>query len=140
MFVYDVTFPHTDALILEAFETALTTDYSDGLTVQPDRPATMTRRVVTLRNDGGPQGRQLDRGYGANLWADTLVDAMNMARVCASVARGLPGTYPFSRAFAFTDPVRIDDDPQFTAQVSGKTKSLEHVYFTFTVGVKPARP
>lgn len=98
----------------------------------------MTRRVVTLRNDSGPQeGVQSFRRLGVNVWADNSLDAeritIDAMRLCRLLPRNVDG---ITSADSFSGPFEIEDDPQYTVA----TKDLFHFYFAFRVGVKGSDP
>jgi len=131
-FIVDVKFPITDGTIVTAIRTALTTSWSTGLTVQRKRPDTMTKRVVTVRNDSGPQYRQAQRRYGINVWADTSVDAEQIALDAMAALRTLAGTGPITATDNFSGPFEINDDPQMTVG----TENLTHYYFTFRITLR----
>lgn len=134
-FVAEVKFPVTDGTIVTAIRTALTVSWSTGLTVQRKLPATLTNRMVTVRNDSGPQDRQSLRRYGINVWADDSLEAEQIALDAMAGLRSLAGTGAIAAADQFSGPFEIDDDPPFT--VSGE--SLTHFYFTFRATVRGTR-
>ena len=131
MFRFRVRFPISDGEVVAALKAALT-GWS-GLTVQPKLPATMTKRVATVRNDSGPQElSRASRRYGINVWADSSVDAENMALDAMEGLTELADGSPFLSVGSFTGPFEIPDDPAYTF---GST-SMTHFYFTFQGTVK----
>lgn len=142
MLIYEVKPPVADGAIVTAFRAGLiAAGWGSGLTVQRKLPDTLTRRMVTVRNDGGPSVRQSLRRYGINVWADDSLDAEKIAAECSLLARKLPGTSPFVATDNFVDPIEIleagdavGDDARFT--VGGKT--LTHFYFPFRATLRGA--
>lgn len=128
---WDVLFPITDGEVLAR----LRSGYSDAgwvdLSVARKRPDAFPRRLVTVRNDSGPSEdvRSLRR-YGVNVWADSSVDAENLAHVGMRILRGRFGSVV--RTDQFSGPFEIDDEPQFTHD----GKPLFHFYFTFRATVR----
>ena len=131
MFRFAVLFTISDGEVVSNLKAGLTA--WSGLTVQPKLPTTMTKRVITVRNDGGPQefSRSLRR-YGINVWADDSVDAENLALKAMQVLQGLPDGSPFLSVGSFSGPFEVNDDPAYTLG----SKSLTHFYFTFQGTVK----
>jgi hypothetical protein len=129
-------FPITDGVIVSALRVGLTAKWgATGLTVQPKLPAATlrTRRMVTVRNDSGPQdGASSRRRYGVNVWADSSADAENIALDAMAILRLIPGGKPITATDGFSGPFEVDDDPQMTVA----TKNLTHFYFVFTASVK----
>lgn len=131
MFIAEARFPIVEGDILAAFrgELAWAT-----LTVQLKRPETMPKRLVTLRDDSGPQAMStaLQR-KGVSVWADTFVDSKNLALDVMAIARRLPLLVgPVKAAAEFVGPYEVEDDPGFTFG----TSPLTHHYFAFAVTVK----
>lgn len=134
-FIRDIRFPITDGLIVTALRAGLTTEWA--ATVQPKLPDTKVRRMVTVRNDSGPQdGRSSRQRFGVNLWADSAVDALNMALDAMSLCRLLADGTPITATDSFAGPFEIEDDP---AYVVGN-KNLTHYYFTFRASSKGSKP
>ena len=135
MLIYNVSFQVTDGLIVAALRDTLTdAGWADGLAVHRKRPNKMTRRVVTLRNDGGPTvGVRGVRRHGVNLWADDPVDCECMA---LDAQRGLrvrlPGLGSITATGAYTLPIEIEDEPAYTVG----TTDLAHFYFAFDATVR----
>lgn len=124
-------YPITTGLIATFLRTELAAWSS--LIVAPKRPATMPRRFLSIRDDGGTQaGARIRNGYGVNVWADSRVDAEAIARDAMAALRSLPGTGPFKSTASFFGPVEIEDDPAFTFGGAPMT----HFYFTFAAVVK----
>lgn len=142
MLVRSQRFPISDGEIVTVLRAGLAGTWGTAgtLTVQTKLPATKTRRMVTVRDDSGlAVGRTQPRRQGINVWADTAVDALNLAldamHICES---DLPDGDIISAADRFTGPYEIDDDVPYVVQVSGVSKSLVHYYFTFVATVKAA--
>jgi hypothetical protein len=131
MFIFRVRFPISDGTVVAALKMALTA--WTGLTVQPKLPATMTKRVVTVRNDGGPQElSRASRRYGVNVWADTSVDAENLALDAMEGLTTLADGSTFLSVGSFTGPFEIPDSPAYTFGGA----SMTHFYFAFQGTVK----
>lgn len=132
MQVYDVEFPVTDGVIAATMRDGFAGSaraYASGVTVQKELPATKTRRMVTVRNDGGPSvDVRSRRRYGVNVFADSSVDAERLANYGMFLLRRVPGI----ATSEFSGPYEIDDDPPYS--VGGK--NLTHFYFTFTALVR----
>jgi len=134
MLVREIRFPITDGVIVSALKAGLLARgwAATGLTVQPKLPATKTRRMVTVRNDGGLQdGAVQGRGYGINVWADTSVDAENLALDCMAILRGIPSAV-IPATSEFSGPFQVEDDPEYVVA----SKNLTHYYFSFTATVR----
>lgn len=130
----DYLYPIVAGDMLAAYRTGLASWSS--LTCQAKRPATMPKRLLTLRNDGGRDelGKALTP-FGVNVWADSAEDAAKIARAAAAVTLGMAGTVDAVKAIRDTvGPYEIQDDPAFT--FSGKT--LTHYYFSFDAVIKAA--
>ena len=135
MLIYEVKPAIADGVIRIALETGLiAADWGSGLSVGRKLPAVHTRRMVTIRNDGGPAGRQSQRRYGINVWADDSYECEQIAGECSLILRKLPGTGMVTATDNFVDPVEIDDDPPFT--IGGK--DLFHFYFPFRATLRGA--
>ncbi len=142
MWIRSQRFPISDGLIVAALRSGLagTWGAAGTLTVGTTVPATKTRRMVTVRDDSGLAiGRVQPRRQGINVWADSSVDALNLAldamKICESA---LPTGVVIVAANQFTGPYLIEEDVPYTVPVSGVTKSLVHYYFTFILSVKAA--
>lgn len=104
---------------------ASTESYAANVTVQRDLPETKTARMVTVRDDGGPDETVFSiRRQGINVWADDPVDAEHLALLSAAILRST-STDVIVAVDSITSPIRIDDDPAYI--VGGKP--LAHFYF-----------
>jgi len=131
MFYPEVAFPITTGTLAVFLRTELASWSS--LTIAPKRPASMPKRFLSIRDDGGTQrGAQMVNRYGVNVWADSAVDAEKIARDAMTALRRLPGTGPFKSSTNFFGPTEIEDDPAFT--FGGVPMS--HFYFSFAAVVK----
>ncbi len=142
MWVRSQRFPISDGLIVAALRSGLAETWGTAgtLTVGTEVPPTKTRRMVTVRDDSGlAVGRTQPRRQGINVWADSSVDALNLAldamRICESA---LPVGDVIVSANQFTGPYKIDEDVPYTVVVSTVSKVLTHYYFTFIATVKAA--
>lgn len=139
MLVSDIIFPISDGLILARWRARLETNWSDGLRIDSQKDGEpLARRLVTLRNDSGPQSTSMSqRRYGGNVWADDPVDAEKIALELMNESRLLPRTVGvIKRVDSFNGPFEILDDPQVTAGGA----LLSHYYFTFRAFVKGSKP
>jgi len=131
MFRFRVRFPISDGEVVVHLRSALTS--WSGLSVRGKLPTTMPKRMITVRNDSGPQElSRASRRYGINVWADSSVDAENMALDAMEALTGLPNGSPFLSVGSFTGPFEVNDDPAYTFG----TKSMTHFYFAFQGTVK----
>lgn len=137
-FIADIRFPISDGVIVTALRDGLTAKgWGAGLSGGTKLPSTVTARMFTVRDDSGPQsGRVSARRQGVNLWADTAVDALNMALDGMSICRLLADGSPIVSVGNFTGPYEIPDDPEYVVS----SKSLTHYYFTFVAAVKGSAP
>ena len=91
----------------------------------------MPKRLVTVRNDGGPASDvRLRRRYGINVWADNSVDAEKIALDAMKACRSPMGAVVFTDEF--TSPIEIQDEPAYTFNGA----PLTHFYFTFRATVR----
>lgn len=129
-------FPSTTGTVVLAFRTGLTASglpYATGVTVQPELPAAKTIRMVTVRDDSGPDdGAQTRRRQGVNVWAEDSVTAENLALLLMAIARNMPNGQPITATDQFSGPFRIDDE----TPVVVASKPLEHYYFTFRLSAR----
>lgn len=127
----DIRFPSSDLKALEVAEAALV-GWS-GTTVGRKLPKVKTRRMVTARNDSGPQENvQSRRRYGFNHWADSSADAELMALDLMAAFRVAADGDPITLVDQFSGPYEIDDDPQMTVG----NKNLFHFYWTCRISVR----
>lgn len=131
MWIADVRFPIVTGPIVTFLRSELAAWAT--LTVQARRPATMPKRLVTVRDDGGPDdGTKMSTRLGINVWADDPNDAENLARDAMRALRTLPGTGSFKATSGFSGPSEVDDEPAFT--FDGET--LTHFFFSLSAVVK----
>lgn len=127
MTILDVKFPSTDGLVVARLKVVLAS--WNPVTVQPLLPATKTLRMVTARNDSGPQDSVIARSrYGFNHWAETRVIAEQMALDAMAGMRRVSGASTDS----FSGPFEIPDETPFV--VGGK--SLSHYYWACRVSAR----
>lgn len=108
-----------------------------GVTCVETRPETMPKRLLTVRDDGGPAGvTSAVLRLGVNVWADNKVDAAKLARDAVTASWGLRGVGSIKTVSDMTAPSEVDDEPQFTFQGN----PLYHYFFTFRVVVKARTP
>lgn len=115
-------------------------EYRAGLAVWanldclPKRPDVMPKRLLTLREDAGPESQGVAVwGYGVNVWADSELDAKNIALDAASISLTIPGLVGGVKAVRdLVGPSEVPDDPVFTFNGA----PLAHFYFSFDAVVK----
>jgi hypothetical protein len=126
-----VSFPISTGTIAVFLRTELASWTS--LVVAPKRPATMPKRFLSIRDDGGTQrGMHMVNRYGVNVWADAPVDGEQIARDAMTALRSLPGTGSFKSTGTYFGPTEIEDDPAF----SFGGKPMSHYYFSFAATIK----
>lgn len=134
MFRAAIRFPITDGAIVSVLRAGLVARWgSSGLVVQGKLPDAKVRRMVTVRNDSGPQEERISRRrYGVNVWADDPVDAENMALDVLAILQTMATGFPIVSADSFSGPFEVSDDPQMTVA----NKNLTHFYCAFRASVK----
>jgi len=131
MFLAEYRFPIVSGAVLAHYRERL--DHWAGLECAPKRPAVMPRRLLTLREDGGPDSVGVAVwGYGVNVWADSPVDAKSIALDALAASLSLPGVSAIKAVRDVVTPSEVDDDPSYT--VNGTP--LAHYYFSFDAVVK----
>lgn len=99
--------------------------YSSNVTVADRKPRPTPRRLVTVRDDGGPDDTVFSvRRIGVNVWADDPVDAEKLALLAGAILRSANDDVVV-HVDQISSPVRIDDETAET--VAGK--NLTHFYF-----------
>lgn len=134
--VRDLIFTPVTGRVCEVLRSGLTASlegYASGVTVQPKLPATKAARMVTVRDDSGPDdGVQSRRRYGFNVWATSAIEAEKLALLCMAILRNAPDGKPITRVDQLSGPYEIDDEPQMTAE----GKNLAHYFFTGRITVR----
>ena len=131
MFRSQYRYPIVTGLMLAHYRTALTS--WTGLQCATERLPTMPKRMLTLREDGGPDDLGvMASGFGVNLWADSAVDAKNLALDAVAATLSLPGVGSIKAIRDLVGAYVVDDDPAFA--FGGKP--LTHYYFSFDAIVK----
>jgi len=124
-----IIFPSTTGVLCSVLRAGLTASavaHAIGVTVQPKLPATKTARMVTVRDDSGPDdGSQTRRRYGFNVWADTPVDAENLALLCMAILRDCADGQPITVTDSFSGP--FDVPTETPHNVGGK--NLTNYFF-----------
>jgi hypothetical protein len=130
-----ILFPITTGRIVSGLATGLLAraeSYTDNVLVQPKLPATKQLRMVTVRDDGGPQDDTVQRhGYGFNVWAESSVIAEKIARMCMGLLPTLADGAPIVRVSNLSGPFEIVDEATDRAVVG--TTTLSHYYFSAQV-------
>ncbi len=131
MLIPIVRFPIATGQLAAHFRTELAS-WAD-LQIAPKRPEVMPRRFISIRDDSGPEtgGMKVNR-FGVNIWADSDVDASNIARDVMASSKRLPGVWRFKSTSQHFGPIEIDDDPKVTFG----DKLLSHYYCSFAAAIK----
>lgn len=129
----DQRFPIVSGTILEKLRSGLSA-YSDGLSTGTKVPEVQTRRMVTVRDDGGnTAGRIQSRRQGVNVWADDAVEAETIALEVLHIAeKALPDGVVIAATSGFIGPYEVDDDVPYIVG----SKSLTHYFVSFIADVK----
>lgn len=129
MQAHDITYPSSIGTVVQGVRAYLTGTGWTGVTTQPKLPIAKTARMVTVRDDGGT-GRNgvLPRRHGFNIWADTPVDAENLAIAVADCCRA-----SFA-AREVTSPLEVTDADDDAMTVGGKT--LTHYFVSAVLTVR----
>jgi hypothetical protein len=139
MLIRDQEFPISDGPIVAAIRAAFVAKgWGTGLSSGTVLPATKTRRMFTVRDDGGTAvGRTQARRQGVNLWSDDPVEVKLMGLEALRVAQFvLPTGSVIAATSGFFGPVPIDDDVPYVVA----TKPLHHVFVSFVADVKASKP
>ena len=125
MHAHDITYPSSIGIVVRGIRDYLTGTAWTSVTVQPKLPDVKTARMVTVRDDGGT-GRNgtLPRRHGFNIWANSPVDAENLAIAVADCCRA-----SFA-ALEVSSPLEVTDATDDVIVVAGKP--LTH-YFVSAV-------
>ena len=131
MFRPQYRYPIVTGLMLAHYRTELAS--WAGLTCAGKRPASMPKRLLALREDGGPDDLGvMASGFGVNVWADSEVDAKNLALDAVSATLELPGVGSIKAIRDLVGAYEVDDEPAFTFG----SKTLTHYYFSFDAVLK----
>jgi len=127
-----IKFPSSDGLIVTLLRAGLSA-YAAELWVSRKLPERPQQRMVTVRNDSGPEeGTQARRRYGINVWSNDSVEAEQICLDAMAFLRTAANGQPITMFDNFSGPYEVEDDPQMT--VAGK--DLFHFYFTFRCSVR----
>lgn len=144
--IVDVIMPKTTGEIVAALKAAYAASslpFTSGVSVGGKLPATRTARMVSIRDDSGPDDGVLTRRrQGVNVYAAQRVvsgkvvetDAEDLALFTMAVLRKLPGVGSIKATDTFSGPFEISDDPPMTVG----NLNLNHFYFTFRLTAKGA--
>lgn len=98
--------------------------------MQPKLPAKRVQRMVTVRDDSGPDdGPQTRRRYGFNVWGPSPVEAEGLALLCMAILRSAADGKPITLVDQLSGPYEIEDDPKMVVA----SKELTHYFFTARV-------
>lgn len=126
----DVLMPSTIGLCVARAKTVLAEFTEEAWKVQPKLPATKTQRMVTIRDDSGPDDSvQTRRRKGVNVWAPSPVEAENACLLLMAGFRSMPDGNPVTATDQFTGPFEVVDEATDLLTVGGVT--LSHYYFAF---------
>lgn len=129
MQAHDITYPSSIGTVVAAVRAYLTAKSWTGVTTQPKLPATKTARMVTVRDDGGPSANGVTRRrHGFNIWADSPVDAENLAIAVADCCRSS------MKALEVSGPTEVTDSTDDVMVVDQKT--LSHYFVSAVIAVR----
>lgn len=121
MLARDITFPSSLGTVVRAVRASLTG--FPGVAVHPKLPDDKVRLMVTVRDDGGtPRNGVSRRRHGFNVWADSPVEAEELAIAVADACRSELA------ALEVTDPIEVSDSTDDVLTVAGKT--LTHYFLS----------
>jgi hypothetical protein len=127
-----VLFPIVTGEIAAGLRAALAAraeSYCSSVLVQPKLPIAKHSRMVTVRDDGGPQDDMIQRrSFGFNVWAETSVDAEKLARMCMGILPTLADGSPIVGVSNLSGPFEVID--QGTDLYAVGTTTLSHYYFS----------
>jgi len=135
--VLRILFPIVTGAIVAGLSVALEARpelYASDVLVRPKLPPKGERvpRMVTVRDDGGPQNGPVQRhGFGFNVWAENGVAAERLARMCMGILPTLADGAPVVRVSDLTGPFEVVDESSDKLTVDGDT--LHHYYFACQV-------
>lgn len=131
-----VIFPGVTGILCAALRSGLSASpaaYAAGVTVAPELPGTKTARMVTVRDDSGPDdGVQSRRRCGFNVWADSSVDAESLALLCMAILRNAADGKPITLIDQLSGPFKVLTD----APLAVGGKDLTNYFFTARVSVR----
>lgn len=134
----DVIFPSSVGILVRSIRAGLTASDSlvaSQVTVQPKLPEVKKLRMVTVRDDSGPDdGSQSRRRFGCNVWAESPTVAEDLALLCMAVVRGVADGKPVTLVDQMSGPFEVIDETTDLYSVGGKT--LSHYYFSGRVSVR----
>jgi hypothetical protein len=134
MFVRDIEFQLSTVPLLSILDAGLEADWSEGLSSGGDIPDPKTARMVTVRDDSGPQDLvQERRRQGINCWA-APGEVERFARACMRIFRVHRGGG--IHLDQFSGPFEVSDETPYV--VDGV--ELAHFYFTCRASVKGTQP
>jgi hypothetical protein len=134
MFVRDIEFPISTGPLVGILDAGLEDDWAEGLSTGGDIPDPKTARMVTVRDDAGPQDEvQERRRQGINVWA-APDEVEQLARKCMHIFRVHRGGG--IHLDQFSGPFEIPDETPYV--VDGIV--LAHFYFTCRASVKGTQP
>ncbi len=127
MLARDITFPSSLGTVVRAVRASLT-DFP-GVVVHPKLPDDKVRLMVTVRDDGGtPRNGVSRRRHGFNVWADSPVEAEQLAIAVADACRS------DLAALEVTDPIEVSDSTDDVLTVGGET--LTHYFLSAVLLVR----
>lgn len=131
--VRSLIFPSSVGAVCTLLRAGFTAASFAGVTTQPDLPDVKVSRMVTVRDDSGPDdGVQSRRRHGVNVWAETSITAESLALLAMAVLRSGANGRPITLVDQMAGPYKVDDDP---AYVVG-SDTLSHYFFTCRISVR----
>ena len=109
-----VLFPDTAAWAVDYLGDAIDArgeSYCTGVTVATKVPAQMPARLVTVRDDGGPDGSTVTKtcSLGLNVYAATDADCSDLARMVAALMRAAPDDGPITAHLNASGPYPVPE-------------------------------
>jgi hypothetical protein len=136
--VRNIIFPSTVGIAVRVIRNGL--EVSDrpeasDVTVLPKLAGTKTRRMVTVRDDSGPDDQtQTRRRHGVNVWAEDAVTAEALALLCMAILRSCADGKPVTHTDEFSGPYEVTEDPPYMVG----DDELAHYFFTFRMSARGA--
>lgn len=110
-----VIFPDAEAWAIGYLKPALaarTEPFASGVTVTNKAPKTMPARLVTVRDDGGPRLDDVRKvaSIGVNVWAASMADVSDLARLVAALLEAAPGSGPVVAHLSTSGPYPVAEE------------------------------
>lgn len=110
-----VVFPDVEAWAIAYLKAALTArpePFTTSVVVTNKAPASMPARLVTVRDDGGPRLDDVRKvvSVGVNVWAASLADVSDLARMVAALLETSPGDGPVVAHLSTSGPYPVAEE------------------------------